>query len=121
MKVQGVDPTIMNRIEEQIRKQSVHETKHTVIAKEQERQKRKPKQNQMARDGLAAAVDKLNKMAETLNISLFFQIEREDDETVVLVIDKDTEKVIRRIPPDKTLTILTQMQFMVGMLVDQML
>jgi flagellar protein FlaG len=120
MKVQGVDPTIMNRIEEQIRKQSVHETKHTVIAKEQERQKRKPKQNQTARDELAAAVDKLNKMAETLNIPLFFQIER-DDEMVVLVIEKDTEKVIRRILPDRTLTILTQMQFMVGMLVDQML
>lgn len=120
MKVQGVDPTIMNRIEEQIRKQSVHETKHTVIAKERERQKKKPRQEQMARDELAAAVDKLNKMAETLNIPLYFQVER-GDETVVLVIEKDTEKVIRRIPPERTLTILTQMQFMVGMLVDRML
>jgi flagellar protein FlaG len=38
---------------------------------------------------------------------------------VVLVIDKENQKVIRTIPPSKVLDMLSQMQYMVGLLVDQ--
>ncbi|MBS4032691.1 MAG: flagellar protein FlaG [Clostridiales bacterium] len=120
MKVQGVDPMILNRIQDQTNKQAVQETKQTKISNEQE-PKKETRQEAVDQDTLVESVQKLNKAAEAFNIQLRFSIDKEDNQVVVLVIDKVNQKVIRQIPPTKVMDMLTQMQYMVGVLVDQMI
>lgn len=117
--MQGVDPVILNRIQEQTTKQAVQETKQVRISDGQHRQKRAGLEEAQDPEQLAASVLQLNKAAEAFNIALRFRIDRENNELVVLVIDKEKQQVIRTIPPSKILEMLSQMQQMVGVLVDQ--
>jgi flagellar protein FlaG len=119
VKVQGVDPAILNRIQEQTTKQAVHETRQTRIADGQQRQKKAGPEAGADEESLAASVKRLNRAAEAFNISLRFRIDRENNEVVVLVIDQEKQEVIRSIPPSKARQVLSQLQQMVGVLVDQ--
>jgi len=51
-----------------------------------------------------------------LNISLQFKVDREADRIVVSVLDRDTEEVIRQIPPEEVLELSKSLDHMVGLL-----
>jgi flagellar protein FlaG len=119
VKVQGVDPVILNRIQEQTSKQAVQETKHGRISDEQQRQKKAGLDGAQDPENLADSVRQLNRAAEAFNISLRFRIDRENNELVVLVIDEEKQQIIRTIPPSRVLEMLAQMQQLLGVLVDQ--
>lgn len=119
MKVQGVDPAILNRIQEQTTKQAVQEARQIRISDGQQRQRKAGLEETPDRENLAASVLQLNRAAEAFNISLRFRIDRENNELVVLVIDKGKQQVIRTIPPSKVREMLAQMQQLLGVLVDQ--
>lgn len=121
MKVQGVDPTILNRIQGETSKQAVQEAKQARISGERQRQKETGQEagDKPDREKLAAAVRRLNKAAEELNIPLHFQLAQEEEQPVVLVIDREKQQVLRAVSPARVLEILTQWQYMLGLLVDQ--
>ncbi|MCL5982024.1 MAG: flagellar protein FlaG [Firmicutes bacterium] len=121
MKVQGVDPTILNRIQGETSKQAVQEAKQARISGERQRQKETGQEagDKPDRERLAAAVQRLNKAAEELNIPLHFQLAQEEEQPVVLVIDREKRQVLRAVSPARVLEILTQWQYMLGLLVDQ--
>lgn len=123
MKVQGVDPTILNRIQGETSKQAVQEAKQARISGERQREKeaRREAEDEQNVDmgSLAASLLKLNKAAEEFNIPLRFRIGREEEQVVVLVIDQEKRQVIRSILPGRVLEILSQWQYMLGLLVDQ--
>lgn len=121
MKVQGVDPTILNRIQGETSKQAVQEAKQARISGERQRQKETGQEagDKPDRERLAAAVRRLNKAAEELNIPLHFQLAQEEEQPVVLVIDREKQQVLRAVSPARVLEILTQWQYMLGLLVDQ--
>ncbi|MBS3947255.1 MAG: flagellar protein FlaG [Dethiobacter sp.] len=121
MKVQGVDPTILNRIQGETSKQAVQEAKQARISGERQRQKETGQEagDKPDRERLAAAVQRLNKAAEELNIPLHFQLAQEEEQPVVLVIDREKQQVLRAVSPARVLEILTQWQYMLGLLVDQ--
>jgi len=121
VKVQGVDPTILNRIQGETSKQAVQEAKQARISGERQRQKETGQEagDKPDRERLAAAVQRLNKAAEELNIPLHFQLAQEEEQPVVLVIDREKQQVLRAVSPARVLEILTQWQYMLGLLVDQ--
>jgi len=123
VKVQGVDPTILNRIQGETSKQAVQEAKQARISGERQREKeaRREAEDEQNVDmgSLAASLLKLNKAAEEFNIPLRFRIGREEEQVVVLVIDQEKRQVIRSILPGRVLEILSQWQYMLGLLVDQ--
>ncbi len=54
---------------------------------------------------LQDAVDKVNQYAEIQQVSLRLQVEKELQQVVVKVVDKDTDEVIRQIPSEQTIEI----------------
>ncbi|GAW92909.1 flagellar protein FlaG [Calderihabitans maritimus] len=118
MKIQGVDASVLNQIQERTQKAKVQEAEKTRIDTENERRRR---QEFSYHQSLESSVRQLNQMVETFNIQLRFKIDRESGEIVVLVIDKAKDKIIRRIPPDKIINLAAQMQHMVGLLVDELI
>ena len=124
MKVGSVDPVQQSKIQEYTqRSATVEETKA-----------QDPKQKQQDRvlnkleyvtdfdksnlEELDEAVKKLNDTATAFNIRLNFSVDERTDRLVVKVIEKDTDKVIREIPPEQVLNMVAQIQNMIGIFVD---
>jgi flagellar protein FlaG len=63
------------------------------------------------RAALQEAVDEANTRAETLtNAAVRFSIDEESGRTVIQVVDRDTDEVIRHIPPEEMLRIASHLR-----------
>ncbi|MBS4009027.1 MAG: flagellar protein FlaG [Clostridium sp.] len=118
MKVQGVDPVIMSRIQEKVKKQLVQESRQVEFAKErqnsQEQEREAPD-----RDELLAAAQKLNKTAESLGINLLFVL-IDDDLPRLFALDRTTQELIYQLSPAKAQEMMNDMKGFVGMIIDQL-
>lgn len=70
-------------------------------------------------DKLTDKVSKLNDYAQSVNREIQFSIHKETDQTVVKVIDSETEKVIRQMPSEQVLKIAESMENFSGMLLKE--
>ncbi|WP_025774193.1 flagellar protein FlaG [Neomoorella thermoacetica] len=120
MRVEGVDPLVLNQVQSQTQKPAVQNTKKIDVNTEQEK-RRQEGQAGYSQGDLKQSVEKLNATTELFNIKLRFKVDREKGEVYVLVIDASKGKIIRRIPPEKVLKVASQMQYMVGLLLDELI
>ena len=67
---------------------------------------------------LKEAIAKFNKSL-TANTEAVFGIHEKTQRVMIKIIDKDTKKVVREFPPEKTLDMLAKMWEMAGILVDE--
>ena len=65
------------------------------------------------------AVDEINK--KTHNSEAIFGIHDATNRVTIKIIDKDTKKVLKEYPPEKTLDMIAKVWEMAGLLVDQKL
>lgn len=65
------------------------------------------------------AMEKLKHTGEIFNRRLDFRIHEETHRVVVKVIDTETDKVIKEIPPEQILQLAARIQEMIGLLVDE--
>lgn len=63
------------------------------------------------------AVEEVNKKA--VNSEAIFGIHEATNRVTIKIIDKDTKKVIKEIPPEKTLDMIAKVWEMAGILVDE--
>lgn len=61
----------------------------------------------------------LNENARLFNISLQFRVDEDIDRIVVSVFDKETEEVIRQVPPEALLQLSKSLDQMVGLLFNE--
>ena len=103
----------------------LHKTNHTQktdninkndSSKEKEEQEQKTK---ITKEELQKLTEKLNKEISPLNPDIKFHFNDKVDEMVVNVIDKNTDKVIRKIPSDEALKIMEKMRELIGILFDK--
>ena len=59
------------------------------------------------------------KMTEIFNRKLKFSIDRELDQVIVKVVDSQTDKVIKEIPPEELQRLYSSMKEAIGLLVDE--
>lgn len=85
----------------------------------EEDQKAQQDQEQKKTENLDDAVDKLNKTALIFDRSLRFQVHRKTSETMVSVVDMNSEKVIREIPAKEVLDLVSRMHDYMGMIFDK--
>ncbi|RUM55983.1 MAG: flagellar biosynthesis protein FlaG [Nautilia sp.] len=83
-------------------------------SKEENEQKTK-----ITKEELQKLTEKLNKEMSPLNPDIKFHFNDKVDEMVVNVIDKNTDKVIRKIPSDEALKIMEKMRELIGILFDK--
>lgn len=65
------------------------------------------------------AVDEVQRFVETMNNSLQFSIDDDSGRTVVKVVDKQTDEVLRQIPSEEMLDIARALGKLKGLLVEQ--
>lgn len=75
--------------------------------------------NEVTEDKLQKAVDSLNEILEINHNSSKFVYHEGLDRYFVQVVNKDTEEVVKEIPPKKLLDAFYEMQKLVGMIVDE--
>jgi len=63
-------------------------------------------------------VSKINNALDAFSFNLRFKIHDESDRIMVQVIDKETDELIREIPPERLLRLAAQIQEMIGLLLD---
>jgi flagellar protein FlaG len=68
----------------------------------------------------AEVVSELNDVAKVLQTNLQFSIDEKTNKIVVKVLDADTQKVIRQIPPEDVMKMSARIQELLGILFDQM-
>ncbi|MCD6115945.1 flagellar protein FlaG [bacterium] len=62
--------------------------------------------------------DGMNKVSSVFNTSLSFSVDKSTGRTIIKVVDKDTEKVIREIPPEKMVRLMEKISNVMGLLLD---
>lgn len=69
--------------------------------------------------GVQEAVDEINRVLHYMNERLEFSIHEATNRVMVRVFDRETEEVLREIPPEQILDLVAKLQELVGLLVDK--
>jgi len=75
--------------------------------------------NELDEDTLIKMINQANKAFEAKYTRLEFSIHKETHEIVVKVYDKETNELIREIPPEKILDIIAKLWELAGIFVDE--
>ena len=75
-------------------------------------------QQQVTNEQIKKAVEKLNKNMMSHSEAVF-GIHEATNRITIKIIDKDTKKVIKELPPEKTLDMIAKVWEMAGILVDE--
>ncbi len=89
------------------------------VEQEAVKNEQEQKDPEARKEKVEEAVDKLNQTAIIFDRSLKFQIHDGTKETMVSVIDKTTDKVIREIPSKEVLDLVSKMRDYLGMIFDK--
>lgn len=73
--------------------------------------------NQPSKDQIKEALDKMNKKME--NSEAVFGIHEGTNRITIKIVDKDSKKVIKELPPEKTLDMIAKVWEMAGILIDE--
>ncbi len=123
VKVDGVDPVQLNRVQDQTLKPKIQEgQRHEAGQKQRERVLAQDQQvvewDISHLEELEKNVEQVNKIAETLNLSVRFRIHEESERVKAEVVDRLTDEVIREIPPERVLNMVAQIQSLIGLFID---
>ncbi|MCA9410380.1 MAG: flagellar protein FlaG [Candidatus Omnitrophica bacterium] len=78
-----------------------------------------PESRPVSLEDLSKAVEQLENVAKLANRSVQFRISEKGDDIQVLVINEDTDEVIREIPPDAAIELADRIQGTLGLLIDK--
>jgi len=126
MKIDGIDPLVLNRVKDQATKSPVQETERANTQRDRVQQHEHAKaQQQLAEETgkgllqeMEEAVMKLNETANAMQLSLRFLMHRDSERWMVQVVDMKQDEIIREIPPEKVLNVVAQIQNLIGILLD---
>lgn len=62
--------------------------------------------------------EKMNQVSKVFNTSLAFTVDKPTGKSVIKVMDIETEEIIRQIPPENLLKLMSNMRDVMGMLLD---
>ncbi len=84
-----------------------------------EKKRLKPDSLSVSENAVIRAIEQANKAAQGINTSFEFSIHEMTKQIMVKVMDRDTNEVIREIPPEKILDLLAKIWEMTGIIVDE--
>jgi flagellar protein FlaG len=127
MKVDGIDPLILNRVKDQTTRGPVQEAERADAQRAKVQQQREQAKQEYvkleldkgAMQEIEEAVLKLNDTAEAMQLSLRFHMHKGSERWMVQVVDIQQDEIIREIPPEKVLNVVAQIQSLIGILLDE--
>mgnify|MGYP001549760066 CR=1 FL=1 len=96
--------------------QAVHKQ---VVRAEEQKKNEEQRKSRLTMEQVTPIVHELEQTASFLNKKLKFSINNELNEVVVKVVDAETDKVIKELPPEELLRISMRIREAVGLLIDE--
>ena len=78
-----------------------------------------PVRCEVTREEVEQATEDLNRMLEHINQRLSFKVHEGSERMIVYVIDKETNEVVRELPPEKFLDTIAKIREFIGILFDE--
>ncbi len=127
MRVDGIDPLVLNRVKDQTTKAPVQETDRSdaqrTLIRRQQQENRASQAEVQSEAGqmreLEEALMKLNDTAEAMQLSLRFLMHEGSERWMVQVIDIQQDEIVREMPPENVLNVVAQIQNLIGVLLDE--
>lgn len=119
MRIDSIQPTPIKRVE-QINKELKQDQgfgkeeknfKDSFTKSMENKNKNSPELNQ--------AVELINEAVQMANKKFEFKVHEGTNRTMVKVIDRETEEIIREIPPEEILDLVDKMNELVGLMMDR--
>lgn len=117
-KVEAVQP--VTGTEASAQAENAPDTKTVIVNKAEKKDNdntNDTRQNQASNEQIKQAVEKLNKSMS--NSEAVFGIHEKTNRVTIKIVDKETKKVIKELPPEKTLDMIAKVWEMAGILVDE--
>ena len=73
----------------------------------------------VTREDAKNVADVMNKVAELVNSQLNFEVFEDTNQLYVQIVDRNTKKVIKQIPPKEMLELSARLKEMVGLILDK--
>ncbi|NLK00893.1 MAG: flagellar protein FlaG [Clostridia bacterium] len=120
MRLNGVDPRVIEYIQNQTIQPVVRETKRIRPVREYKEQEGREDQGRQeyTREGLKHSLDKLNGLFDSFENPVGFRLVEEDEKARVAVVDLVEDRVIKNVEPEKVMSMMMQMEKLLGFLVD---
>jgi len=119
MKINGVDPRVIEQIKEQYTQPVVRETRESRSVRQYEEQEgRQERGQQHEGDRLRQSIDRLNRVYESFRNPVRFRLVEEGEETKVEVVDLVENQAVKKVEPEKIMSVMTQVEKLLGLLVD---
>ncbi|NMA02961.1 MAG: flagellar protein FlaG [Clostridia bacterium] len=74
---------------------------------------------QISKEETLEGVEILNDTMELYNHKLHFEVHEDTKRLKVAIVDKETEEIIKEIPPEELLDMLAKIQDIIGILIDK--
>jgi|LFRM01.1.fsa_nt_gb uncharacterized FlaG/YvyC family protein len=119
MRLHGVDPNVVERVREQVTQPVVRELKGTRKINEDYREQGQAQQEEAGlSESLGRALDRLNQVCRTMGNPVSFRLVERDSEAKVEVYDGQENRVIREVNPEEVVHVVTQVEKLLGLLID---
>jgi uncharacterized FlaG/YvyC family protein len=125
MKIDGIDPLLLNRIKEKIDRMEIQRAERTDTENSVRRESAFPRDKRSEDTGQAyerrldEALDRLNDKAEKDSLPFRFSVRRDSKPWQVQIIDPGSNKIIHDIPTDQALSVVNRIQGLSGVLLDE--
>lgn len=86
------------------------QVQNTQVANEASKAEQLKERNEAQREGLDQAVSQLNDFVQNVQRDLQFEVDNEMGQTIVKVVDQQTQEVIRQIPDEVALRLAEKLQ-----------
>lgn len=120
MKANGIDSLSSQQYLNKANNNSNNDTKKIVSDKAKGSLQEELKNNQKdLEEEVKDSVKDVNEIVKKVKEGLSFQIHEDTEELMVQVVDKNTDEVIKELPPEEMLDLKARIQEMVGILIDE--
>jgi len=120
MKANGIDSLSSQQYLNKANNNSNNDTKKIISDKAKGSLQEELKQSQKElEEEVRDSVKDVNEIVKKVKEGLSFQIHEDTEELMVQVVDKNTDEVIKELPPEEMLDLKARIQEMVGILIDE--
>ena len=78
-----------------------------------------PTRTKLNPEMLAKITDEFNEDFRVFNTAILFSIDEDTGDTIIRIIDRETNEVIREIPPSEMLRLAARLTEIIGLLIDE--
>lgn len=118
VRINGVDPNVVERVREQVSQRVVRELKGSRRVNEDLREHGQGQREEDSPSGVRKALDQLNRVCHSMGNPVMFRLIERDSKAKVEVYDAQEDRVIKEVDPDEVLSVITQVEKLLGLLID---